>query len=48
MNEFNSIEALTNTLSNLNLIPLSYQKKFRLGEINKIKDHFDFEIQEKK
>ena len=34
MNEFNSIE----THSNLNLIPLSHQTKFRLNEIDKIKD----------
>ena len=42
MSEFNSIEPL-NKYSNL-----SDQTKFRLNEINKIKDHFRFEIQEKK
>ena len=44
MNEFNSIE----THSNLNTILLSGQTKFRLNEINKIKDYFNSEIQEKK
>ena len=44
MNELNSIE----THSNLNAIPLYDQTKFRLNEINKIKDHFDTEIQERK
>ena len=38
MNESNSIETLTNTHSNLNEIPLSDQTKFKLNEINKIKD----------
>ena len=42
MSEFNSIEPL-NKYSNL-----SDQTKFRLNEINKIKNHFRFEIQEKK
>ena len=44
MNELNSIE----TDSNLNAIPPSDQKKVRLNEINKIKDYFNFEIQERK
>ena len=44
MNESNSIETLINT-SNLNL---SDQTKFRLNEINKIKDYFNSEIQERK
>ena len=44
MNELNSIE----TDSNLNLIPLSSQTKFRPNEINKIKDYFNSEIQERK
>ena len=44
MNELNSIE----THSNLNGISLSEQKKFRLNEINKIKDYFNSEIQERK
>ena len=35
MNDFNSVETLTNTHSNLNL---SGKTKFRLNEINKIKD----------
>ena len=48
MNECNSIEILTNTYSNLNEIPLSDQTKFRLYEINKIKDYFISEIQERK
>ena len=38
----------TNTHSNLNLAPLSNQTKFRLSEINKIKDHFNSEIRERK
>ena len=42
MNNFNSIE-VTNTYSNL-----SDQTKFRLNEINKIKDYFNAEIQERK
>ena len=42
MNECNSIEA-TNTYSNL-----SVQTKFRLNKINKIKDCFNSEIQERK
>ena len=44
MNERNSIE----THSNLNAIPLSDQTKFRLDKIDKIKDYFDSEIQERK
>ena len=41
MNKLNSIK----THSSLNL---SDQKKFKLNEINKIKDYFNFEIQERK
>ena len=48
MNECNSIEALTNTYSNLIAIPLSDQTKFRLNEINKVKNYFNSEIQERK
>ena len=48
MNESNLMEILTNTQSNLNLIPLSDQTKFRLNKINKIKDYFNSEIQESK
>ena len=44
MNRSDSIETLINT-SNLNL---SDQTKFRLNEINKIKDYFNSEIQERK
>ena len=44
MNELNLIE----THSNLNEISLSNQTKFRLNEINKIKDYFNFEIEERK
>ena len=44
INELNSIE----THSNLNVIPLSGQAKFRLNEINNIKDYFNSEIQERK
>ena len=40
MNGLSSIQ----THSNLNLIPLSDQTKFRLNEINKIKDDFNSEI----
>ena len=42
MIEYNSIEVI-NTYSNL-----SDQTKFRLNEINKIKDYFNSEIQETK
>ena len=48
MNEFNSIETLTNTHLNLKLIPLTDQTKFRRNEINKVKDYFNSEIQERK
>ena len=48
MNESNANETLTNTHSNLNAIPLSDQAKFRLNEINKIKDNLNSEIQERK
>ena len=48
MNECNSVETLTYTHSNLNAIPLSDQTKFKLNEINKMKDYFNFEIQERK
>ena len=44
MNELNSIERY----SNLNEIPLSDQTKFRLNEVNEIKDYFNSEIQERK
>ena len=44
MNELNSIE----TQSNLEAIQLSDQTKFRLNEINKMKDYFNSEIQERK
>ena len=44
MNELNSIE----THSNLNEILLSDQTNFRRNEINKIKDYFNSEIQERK
>ena len=43
MNEFNSIE----THSNLNAIQLSDQKKFRLNDIDKRKDYFNSETQER-
>ena len=48
MKECNSIETLANTHSNLKVIQLSDQTKFRLNEINKIKDYFNSEIQERK
>ena len=48
MNKCNSIKTQANTHSNLNSIPLSDQTKFRLNEINKIKDYFNSEIQERK
>ena len=48
MNESNSIETLTNTYSNLNAIPLSDHIKFRLNEINKMKDYFNSKIQQRK
>ena len=44
MNKLNSIE----TQSNLDAVPLSDLTKFRLNEINKIKGHFNSEIQERK
>ena len=44
MNELNLIE----TRSNLDALPLSDQTKFRLNEIDKIKDYFNSEIQERK
>ena len=44
MNERNSSE----THSNLNAISLSDQTKFRLNKINKIKEYFHSEIQERK
>ena len=44
MNELNSIE----TQPNLDAIPLSDQTKFRLDEINKVKDYFNSKIQERK
>ena len=43
-NELNLIE----TQSNLDVILLSDQTKFRLNEIYKIKDYFSSEIQERK
>ena len=45
MNESNSIETLADTL---HAIPLNDQAKNRLSEINKIKDYFSSEIQERK
>ena len=39
---------LIETHSNLNAIPLSDKTKFRLNEINKIKEYFNSEIQERK
>ena len=47
INESNSIEIL-GKYSNLNAIPLSDQTKFRRTEINKIKNYFNSEIQERK
>ena len=44
MSELKSIE----TYSNLSALPLSDQTKFRLNEINKIKNYFISEIQERK
>ena len=44
MNELNSIE----TQSNHDAIPLNDQTKLRLNKINKIKDYFNSEIQERK
>ena len=48
MNECNSIETLAKAHSNLNAVPLSDQTKFRLNEMNKIKEYFNSEIQERK
>ena len=44
MNELNSIE----TQRDLDAIPLSDQTKIRRNEINKIKDCFNYEIQDRK
>ena len=44
MNKLNLIE----THSNLGAVPLSDQTKFRLNKVNKIKDYFNSEIQERK
>ena len=43
---FNTIK--TKIQPNLDAIPLSDQTKFRVNEINKIKDYFNSEIQERK
>ena len=43
MNGSDSIET-----QNLNAVPMNDQKKFRLNEINKIKDYFNSEIRERK
>ena len=43
MNKFDSIET-----QNLNAIPMNDQTKFRLNEINKVKDYFISEIQERR
>ena len=43
MNESDSIKA-----QNLNAVPMNDQTKFRLNEINKMKDYFNSEIKEKK
>ena len=43
MNGSDSIET-----QNLNVVPMNDQKKFRLNEINKIKDYFNSEIRERK
>ena len=47
MNECSSIKTL-NKYSNLNLISLSGQTKFRLTGINKMKVYFNSEIQDRK
>ena len=44
MNKLNSIE----TQSNLDAVSLSNQTKFRLNEINKIKDYSNSKIQKRK
>ena len=43
MSESNSIET-----QNLNAIPINDQTKFWLNEINKIRDYFNSEIQERR
>ena len=43
MNEFRPVK----TYSDLSTLPLNDQTKFRLNEINKIKDYFEFEIKER-
>ena len=43
MNELRSIK----TYSDLSTLPLNDQTKFRLNEINRIKDYFEFEIRER-
>ena len=51
MAECNSFEhdfhEIPNMYSDLNAIPLSNQKHFRLSKINKIKDYFVAEIKER-
>ena len=44
MNELSSIK----TYSDLGTLSLNDQTRFRLNEINKIKDYFEFEIKERK
>ena len=43
MNELRSIK----TYSDLTALPLNDQTRFRLNEINKIKDYFEFEIRQR-
>ena len=43
MNELRPVK----TYSDLSTFPLNDQTKFRLNEINKIKDYFEFEIKER-
>ena len=43
MNKLRSIK----TYSDLTALSINDQTKFRLDEINKIKDHFEFEIRER-
>ena len=43
MNEFRPVK----TYSDLSTLSLNDQTKFRLNEINKIKDYFEFEIEER-
>ena len=43
----NSFHESPNMYRNLNVVPLSHQRQFRLNKINEIKDYFAAEIKER-